>query len=71
MLRQSSDEDDDESVASLKMSSNLKKSQFVQELVLSTLMARNVVIGDDKNGAKTKADDVDEDSDQESDENLS
>ena len=74
MLRQSSDEDDDDDDAlSLKMSSNKKKSQFVQELVLSTLLLRNVAIKDDLNEAKASDDDVavDEDSDQESAEKLS
>ena len=72
MLRQSSsDEDDaDDSVVagSSKASSNLKKSQFVQELVLSTLLARTVVVDDrqDVGDVKTDVDVADEGSDQES-----
>lgn len=85
LLRQSSsDEDDaDDSVVagSSKASSNLKKSQFVQELVLSTLLARTVVVDDDRlevgvvvGDVKTDANDVDvadDGSDQETTENLS
>ena len=80
-MRQSSSDEDvaDDSVVA-RASSNLKKSQFVQELVLSTLLARSVIVDNDDRhdvvvgDVKTDANDVDvaeEGSDQESTENLS
>lgn len=69
LLRQSSDEDDDDVTSPdyvAKTTSGLKKSQFVQELVLSTLLRRQGVISDVVDERATK-DDNDEKVDEEED----